>query len=47
MVAPFGSFGFDAALFICIGAAGALLAVFLNRVSRTFDAEVESVLERF
>lgn len=47
MVAPFGSFGFDAALFMCIGAAGALLAVFLNRVSRTFDAEVESVLERF
>ncbi len=46
-VAPFGSFGFDMAVGICLAAAAALYAFLLRRISRAFDAEVERVLARF
>jgi hypothetical protein len=46
-VAPFGSFGFDIAVSLCIAAAAALYALLLRRLSRAFDADVESVLARF
>ena len=46
-VAPFGSFGFDTAVCICLAAAVALYAFLLRRISRAFDADVERVLARF
>ena len=46
-VAPFGSFGFDIAVCICLVATAALYAFLLHRISRSFDAEVESILARF
>jgi len=46
-VAPFGSFGFDIAVCICLAPACALYAVLMRRISRAFDADVEGVLDRF
>jgi hypothetical protein len=46
-VAPFGSFGFDTAVCICLAAASTLYVFLLRRISRAFDAEVERVLARF
>ena len=46
-VAPFGSFGFDIAVCVCLGAAAALYAFLLHRISGAFDEDVESVLARF
>jgi len=47
IVAPFGSFGFDISVCICLAVAAAMYALLLRRISRAFDAEVESVLARF
>ena len=46
-VAPFGSFGFDIFVCVCLAAAAVLYALLLRRISRAFDADVESVLARF
>lgn len=46
LVAPFGSAAFDAALAVCIVAATIFAAVYLRRVSRSFDDEVEGLLEK-
>ena len=46
-VAPFGSSGFALAIGVCLAATAAIYAVLLRRISRAFDAEVESVLGRF
>jgi hypothetical protein len=46
-VAPFGSPGFVFAASVCLAAAVVSYALLMRRISRTFDAEVESVLARF
>jgi hypothetical protein len=46
MIGPFGSPAFDAGMAVCIVAAALFAAVYLRRVSRSFDAEIESLLEK-
>jgi hypothetical protein len=46
-VAGFGSIGFDAAILACLMASMVLHARLRALISRTFDAELESVMERF
>jgi hypothetical protein len=45
-VAPFGSAGFDAAVAACVAGTLALRIVFLRRVSRGFEQELETMLEK-
>ncbi len=46
-IATFGSPGFALAIGICLAATAAFYGLLLRRISRAFDADVESVLGRF
>jgi hypothetical protein len=46
-VAEFGSIGFDATVAVCLAVTLVLHVRLRARVARTFDAELESVIERF